>query len=257
MKHQSLIPALILGALVGIPERGFAEALTGAIESQVESNRASAAVQSNIDKLSDETRRMLEEYRAALRQTEVLNAYNAHLRRLVESQDAAKASMEDQMRNLENTRRDIVPLMLRMTETLERFVKLDRPFLIEERSRRVAELKSLMDRADVGDAEKFRRLLEAYRIENEYGKTIQAFRAELANGGGVARMVDFLRIGRIGLFYQTLDGREAGVWNNRTRRWQALPTEYNKAVGKGLAIARKESAPELLPIAVEPPEAVR
>jgi hypothetical protein len=257
MKFQPLLPAFVLWMGAGIQAANAAEPLLDAIQQQVESDRASAAAQKSIDQLSDQSRRLLEEYREALRQTEVLNAYNAHLRRLVDSQEAEKQSLEKQFKDIEITRRDLIPLMLRMQETLDRFVQLDRPFLAEERARRVADLQELMNRADVSDAEKFRRLLEAYRIENEYGKTIEAYRAELKDGGASVRTVDFLRIGRIGLFYRSLDGRETGAWNNRTRQWEKLPANDRDAIGKGLAIARKESPPELLPIAVEPPEAAR
>jgi len=240
-------------ALAEAPSKALAEA----VEHQVRSNDASAAAQKSIDGLRDQTQRMLEEYRDALRQTEVLSAYNAHLRRLIESQETEQASLEKQIRDVEVTRRELVPLMLRMTETLQRFVSLDRPFLPEERARRITELNSLMNRADVSDAEKFRRLLEAYQVENEYGKTIEAYRAELKNGGNNTRTVDFLRVGRVGLFYQSLDGLESGVWNNKMRQWQKLPANYNNAIHTGLGIARKERAPELLSIAVEPPEAAR
>lgn len=257
MTSQPFIPALLLWICAGIPAADAAEPLMDAIQQQVESDRASAAAQNNINQLGEQTRRMLEEYREALRQTEVLNAYNTHLRRLVESQNTEKQSLEKQIKDIDITRRDLIPLMLRMQETLERFVQLDRPFLAEERAGRVADLKELMNRADVSDAEKFRRLLDAYRIENEYGKTIEAYRAELKDVGDNVRTVDFLRIGRVGLFYRSLDGREAGVWNNRTRRWEKLPSDYRDSIRKGLAIARKETAPELLPIAVEPPEAAR
>lgn len=253
MKRQLIL--LPLTFCLGHPVS--AAGLQDAIESQVESNRLAAEAQKNIDQLNDQTRRMLEEYRETRRQTEVLAAYSDHLRRLVESQAVERLSLKQQLEGIETTRREIVPLMLRMQETLERFVELDRPFLPEERSRRMAGLKDLMNRADVGDAEKFRRLLEAYQIENEYGKTLEAYRAELKNGDGNVRTVDFLRVGRVALFYQSLDGRETGVWNNQARHWEVLPSEYHKAIRKGLSIARKESAPELLPIAVEPPEAGR
>jgi len=232
------------------------EALSTAIENQVEANRAAAAAQQAIDTAGEQTRRMLDEYRESLRQTETLNAYNAHLRQLVASQESQVLSLEKQMAEIETTRRGVVPLMLRMTDALERFVQLDRPFLADDRKRRLTELKELMGRADVGDSEKFRRLLEAYRIENEYGRTIETYRAELKNGGN-PRTVDFLRVGRVALLYQTLDGREAGGWNNRTRQWQVLPADYHAALRKGLAVARKEVPPELLTIAVEAPEAVR
>jgi hypothetical protein len=257
MKRQFLLPALVLALLSGSPTAPqAAEPLLDAIDSQVKANQAASAAQQSIDNLNDQTRRMLDEYRDALRRAEALNAYNAHLRRLVASQEADKASLEKQLGEIESTRRDIVPLMLRMVEALDRFVQLDRPFLAEERARRLAELKDLMNRADVTDAEKFRRVLDAYRIENEYGKTIETYRAELKNGGS-PRTVDFLRIGRVALLYQSLDGKETGVWNGNAKQWQTLPSDYNAPVHKGLAVARKESPAELLPIAVNAPEATR
>ena len=257
MKSSLLISTawLVLSgsALAAEPPRALAEAM----DSQVRSNEVSAAAQKNVDALRDQTQRMLEEYRDALRQTEVLNAYNEHLRRLVESQRAEKASLERQAREIELTRRDIVPLMLRMTDTLQKFVSLDRPFLAEERAKRVTELNALMEQHGVNDAEKFRRVLEAYQVENGYGKTIGAYQGELKVDGKEARTVDFLRVGRIGLYYQTLDGRESGVWNNAARRWEQLPADDNKAIRKGLTLAKEEKLTELLTLPVQPPETPR
>ena len=174
MKSLLLFTAVWLGysesALAEAPSKALAEA----VERQVRSNDTSAAAQKSIDGLRDQTQRMLEEYRDALRQTEQLSAYNEHLRRLVESQRAQKAALEQQVREIEVTRRDLAPLMPRMTNTLQQFVSLDRPFLAGERARQVADLQALMQDHEVNDAEKFRRLLEAYQVENGYGKTVGA-----------------------------------------------------------------------------------
>lgn len=246
-----LFPLLLVAGLAQ------AESLQDAVERQVQSNQAAAATQQAIDQLDAQTRAMLEEYREALRKAEALNAYNAHLRQLVASQATERGSLEKQLGEIEDTRRDLVPLMLRMADALDQFVKLDRPFLAEERTRRLADLKSLMNQADVNDAEKFRRVLDAYQAENEYGKSIGAYQGELKGADGAVRTVDFLRVGRVALLYQSLDGRETGVWDSHGKRWQVLPADYNGPVRKGLAVARKDSPPELLTIAVEPPEAAR
>ena len=54
---------------------------------------------------------------------------------------------------------------------------------------------ALMDRANVSVAEKYRRLLEAYQIELEYGRTIEAYEGSFASDNG-ERSVTFLRVGR-------------------------------------------------------------
>jgi hypothetical protein len=94
-------------------------------------------------------------------------------------------------------------------------------------------------------SEKYRRILEAYQVETEYGRTIEAYQAALINGDS-GRTVDFLRIGRVGLYYLSLDGREAGMWDNKTKQWHVLPTDQNQAVSQGLKVALKQLPPNLL-----------
>ncbi|MGQ0591205.1 MAG: DUF3450 domain-containing protein, partial [Gammaproteobacteria bacterium] len=152
------------------------------------------------------------------------------------------------------TQRDILPLMLRMLEVVVQFVTLDTPFLEQERTKRLDDLKAMKDRSDTTLAEKYRRLMEAYQIETEYGRTIEAYRGDLESGDK-SRAVDFLRFGRVGLYYLTLDRREAGYWDNGARAWVVLPGEYRIDIERGLRIARKQAAPDLLKVPVPAPEA--
>ncbi len=111
----------------------------------------------------------------------------------------------------------------------------------------------MMTRAAVTNAEKYRVIMEAYQTENEYGRTIEAYRSTLQRGDREV-MVDFLRFGRIALVYQTLDGMEAGVWNQVKKTWEPLDASYRTAIRQGLRIARKQAAPDLirLPLPVPP-----
>ena len=99
-----------------------------------------------------------------------------------------------------------------------------------------------MERADVSLAEKYRRVLEAYQVETEYGRTIEAYQDDLILEDET-RTVNFLRIGRVGLYYLTLDGQEAGAWNEG---WQSLDDSYRQAIDKGLKVAKKQLPPDLL-----------
>jgi hypothetical protein len=135
-------------------------------------------------------------------------------------------------------------------------VQLDVPFLPDERRQRVQGLRELMSRSDVTLSEKYRRLMEAYQVENEYGRTIEAYRGTL-DSGGEKRTVDFLRVGRVALLYQTLDSNETGFWNTADKGWAPLPGEYRSPVKQGLQIARKQVAPDLVRIPVRAPEVVQ
>ncbi len=230
--------------------------LDAAIESVIQANRAAARSQAKVDKASDQASELLGQYRAVQEQIASVKAYNAQVERLLESQRAEIAGIRKQIDDVTAIGREATPLMLRMVDALEAFIELDVPFLMEERRKRVSGLKEMMDRADVTDSEKMRRILEAYGIEIEFGRTIEAYQAELTTDGQ-KRMVNFLRFGRISLTYLTLDESEAGVWDQQARAWKKLEPVHRASIKKGLRIARKQTAPDLIRIPVPAPEAVQ
>ncbi len=233
-----------------------AQPLEQAIDVRTRSNQAGAQSQGKIDKVADQTDELLRQYRDEVQRIDALRVYNAQLEKLIASQENEKATLREQIENVTVIGREVTPLMLRMVGALEQFVALDVPFLEEERSNRVSHLKTLMDRADVTNAEKYRRILEAFQIENEYGRTIEAYRGSL-DDGGQSRPVEFLRVGRVALLYQTLDATELGAWDQAARKWQPLDRSYRGAIRQGLRIARKQAAPDLLRLPVQAAEDVR
>jgi hypothetical protein len=163
------------------------------------------------------------------------------------------AQIEASIDQVEVISRQIVPSMTRMIASLKLFIDLDVPFLMEERTERVANLELLLVEPDVNDAEKFRKVTEAYQIENDYGRTIEAYSGSLLIGDE-NRRVDFLRIGRVAFMYQTQDGKLSGVWDQEARRWQEADS-YKNEIRAGLKIANKQVAPDLLLMPVATPEA--
>ncbi len=221
------------------------KALGELFDARSEKNDESAAIQKNIDALSDQTDELLAKYRTALTQIDSIRIYNHQLRELISSQEEELTSLQDQLDRVEIVGRSVTPLMLRMIDALDATVALDLPYLTKERTQRIADLHKLMTRAAVTNAEKYRVIMEAYQTENEYGRTIEAYRSTIKRGDRDI-MVDFLRFGRIALVYQTLDGMEAGVWNQTTKSWDPLDASYRTAIRQGLRIARKQAAPDLI-----------
>ncbi len=244
---------MALAVAAGGAQQSHAQ-LQRAIAEDAKINERAATSQRKIDGVHDETEALLGEYRTLSGRIDSLRVYNRELSGLVDSQGAEMDSLREQIENVTLVEREILPLMLRMLEALEQFVELDVPFLPEERGRRVAFLKDLLGRADVTVAEKYRRLLEAYQVENEYGRTIEAYEGELEIDGQ-SRTVDFLRIGRIGLLYQTLDRTRAGVWSQESREWADLDGAYRTSIDHGMRMARKQAAPDLLQLPVPAPTA--
>jgi len=221
------------------------ETLDRMLDVRTSGNEEGAEVQKKIDEISDQTDALVAEYRTLLKQIDSIRIYNSQMRELISSQEAELASLADQLDRVEVVGRSVTPLMLLMIDAIERFVSLDVPFLLGERDKRIAELRGLMGRADLTNAEKYRQIMEAYQIENEYGRTIEAYRGTLQLGDREAT-VDFLRYGRIALVFQALDESEAGVWNQETRSWDPLDSSYRSGIREGLRIARKQAAPDLI-----------
>ncbi len=250
----AVLSTLILGvALSATCQAADKKTLKAAVDVQESTEKAAAASQKKIDSVADQADRMLTEYKLTMRQYDALKGYNDQVARIVKAQNEELSTIDQQLLEIDTTNQGVIPLMGRMVDTLDKFVALDVPFLPDERSKRIEELKILLDRADVTVSEKYRRIMEAYQVEMEYGRTIEAYTAELAVGG-IKRAVDFLRIGRMALMYQTLDNKETAVWDNDERAWQVLPEEYRKPAMLGLRIARKQAPPDLIKLPVPAPQ---
>ena len=246
----------LLGVFLLVTVPSGATKLDDTINASLLAQKGSAKTQKSIDRVSDDTSVLLERYRAAMAQVDSLKAYNSQLQDLLVSQVGELTSLVEQMDGVTTTSREMVPLMQDMLGALEQFIALDVPFLEVERSQRLTLLKEMMVRADVTHSEKFRRILEAYQIESEYGRTIETYQASLL-GSENPRTVQFLRVGRVVLVYQTLDGEESGVWNTKTRAFEVLPDEYGRAITKGMRIALKQAPPDLLRLPLMMPEGVK
>ena len=214
---------------------------------------AGAAEQQRIDQVADQTNDLLAEFNTVAKVVDGLVTYNTLLQRQIDNQELEKAALSESIDNVALIERQIIPMMTRMLDSLEAFIELDTPFLLKERRDRVERLRGMMERSDVSAAEKFRRVIEAYQIENDYGRTIEAYKGSVEIDGGMQE-VDFLRIGRVSLAYQSVGGGHTGAWDPESRSFVSVPdSEYKNQVADGLRVARKQVAPDLLVVPVAAP----
>ena len=223
---------------------------------QNDSTIDSKGSQEKITDLSVETQELLGEYRLVLQQIDRLIAYNNYVERLITDQEQQIVDINRQLQEFALIERGIVPLMLESIETLDRFVDLDVPFLLEERKDRVNRLRVIMNESDITVSEKFRQIMDAYQIETSFGSDIEAYTGFL-DINGESRQVDFLRIGRTSLTYQTPDQKKTGFWNKQTQQWEDLPRKYTDYVKEGLRIAKKQITPDLIQLPVEAPRVMQ
>ena len=249
MTGLALAAVFAVGASTAVAQE---RALTASLAEQKASDEASIKSQKRIAQLADQTTDLQGEYRLALQKLDRVKIYNDHLQKLVNEQEALKADIGRQLNDFQVVQTEIVPLMFDMIESLDQFIGLDVPFNLEERRDRVDNLRSLMEDPDVTVSERYRKIMEAYQIETSFGRDVEATRGDLEG-----REVEFLRIGRVLLAYQTADRSETGFWNKTTGQWEVLGEEYRGAITEGLRIARKQAAPDLLKMPISGPEAAQ
>ncbi|AXR05422.1 DUF3450 domain-containing protein [Salinimonas sediminis] len=227
------------------------EVLKPVVDEAAKINESAAKSQEKINNITDQIDSKLQQFKTLNKEIEGLEVYNAQLRKQIDNQKQEMDNLNSSIDEVSVIERQITPLMIRMIDGLEQFVALDVPFLAEERANRITDLKDMMDRADVAASEKFRRVMEAYQVEMEYGRTLEAYNG-IHEIEGQERDVEFLRLGRTALIYQTRDASRQGVWNKQTRQWEELDSSYRTQITKGLRMAKKQLAPDLLmmPVAI-------
>ncbi len=243
MRLLNFAACCFAASLAALSMQSSAETLLETNENAARRNlEAANESQKKVDSAYEKRREDLQQFRVTQTEIDQLSVYNKQLQEIIGNQNTQLLSLQNQIKEIEVTQQGIMPLMERMLNGLQQFVQLDTPFLIKEREERVANLRALLLSANITVSEKFRRVLEAFQIEVEYGRTIEAYRAENSN----KNMVDFLRVGRVALYYLPLSGSQAHVWSKKNLQWVLLDSQYDRAILKGIRIARKQSAPSLL-----------
>ena len=252
-KITCLMSSAFIFALTGLSTQAFAVGINEVMQEGENRADAGATAQTQIDSVADQTEKIINDYRTVTKVVDGLRVYNRLLQTQLDNQNSEMQALNESIANVALIERQIVPLMIRMVDSLEEFIRLDTPFLVKERNERIIRLREAMERSDVSAAEKLRIVMEAFSIENDYGRTIEAYKGSTEINGNQLE-VDFLRIGRVALMYQTAGGAHTGVWDAAQGQFSELPPAvYQKQVSDGLKIARKQVAPDLLVVPVAAP----
>jgi len=255
MKKRLLMSATLTAGLMALASASALAQVTidQVTEEGVKRADAGAAEQQRIEQIANQTDELLAEYNTLAKVVDGLKTYNSLLQRQVDNQESEKAALAESIDNVSLIERQIIPMMTRMLDALEEFIHLDTPFLMKERTERLERLREMMERSDVTSAEKFRRVIEAFQIENDYGRTIEAYKGTVDINGN-PQEVDFLRIGRVSLAYQSVGGQYTGAWDVEEGAFVAVPPEkFKTQIAEGIRVARKQIAPDLLVVPVSAP----
>ncbi len=167
---------------------------------------------------------------------------------LEQSTTTARARIDAKARELAEIERmasQIEPFLKEQLGRLESLVAIDLPFLPAERQQRLESLAALMADPETAISEKLRKTMEALFVEAEYGDTIEVYQ-ETITIDGQPILVDIFRLGRLALFYQTLDRKLCGHYDVAAAAWRPLPTAHIRAIQAAVEIGARRKPVELL-----------
>lgn len=219
------------------------------IQQKKTANQALAKSQARIDAVSEQSASLVQEYRALSESLIALRAQNAQLEKAVADQGKELASLDEQVLRVAKVRNELDPLLSRMVQALDDFVDLDLPFLGKERKARSRELHALLAGSKASVTTKARRVFEAYLVELGYGQTLEAYEDQISLGDQTTAVM-MLRVGRVGLYYLTLDEAQAGRFNPETRRFESVDAELIPGIKTSIRVAQKRAVPQLITIPV-------
>ena len=244
-----------LGSAILMVAAGTAPAMAqfrSAVDVSKQTVREARTSQQRIEGLDNATNKALVDYRANLKQYDLLSRFNKSQAIEVERQAIQLENLQTDVDNVENLQREMLPLIEEMISDLEKFIAADIPFLEGQRAERIARLRKAMGNSTVSEAQRYRLVVEAYQIESEYGRTMETYKSTVATDSGELA-VEFLRIGRTALIYTTSDNSVTRAYDIKQRKFVDLNSSYLPDVRLGFRMARKQTAPALLGLPVLAP----
>ncbi len=201
------------------------DAIVATIKLEQQALKDGSAWEREEARLLDEIRQAKLEEAWYATQVKIISGYNNEAKKRI-------VDLESKRDNLQKIEAGLEGELFVSVEKFSSLVANDLPFLLQERSQRVNFLHQTLADYELDSAEKLRRVLEGMQVELSYGKEI-----ELGTGAikvdGVEQLVQFLRLGRVGIYALAVDGERGWTWNRDGGYRQLLKAdvaELNQAV---------------------------
>jgi Protein of unknown function (DUF3450) len=171
------------------------------------------------------------------------------LNKQISSQESAIVSLETKMNEISRISEELMPYLEGTYVRFNHLVEDDLPFLMEERKGRTGNMLNVLNDTQVTTSEKFRKMMEALLIEAEYGNTVEVYQERILIEGKDI-LVNIFRLGRISLFFQSLDKTLTGYYNQAQSVWTVLHESFNREIIAAIDIGMKRRSVDILNLPV-------
>jgi len=238
---------LLLGIVFAFPMTGQCQTNTAkqvkqAVEKSV---RTRQKTQKQRDQWETEKSKLVFLYEQLQQEHAALVSQNHDLTADRQKQDVLNRNLLKQKESSLRIQKELLPFLRDVYKRLSTLVTNDPPFLKKERAIRMKTLEKVINDHDISVAEKYRKVMEALFIEAEYGATIEVYQDKVVMGKEEI-LGNIFRLGRVSLFFLSLDQQSCAVFNVAQRKWQPLSDEYLMAIRSAVEIGSKRKPVELL-----------
>ena len=238
----AIAAALVAGLALPAMAQGQ---LRQALETGEQATRRAEQVQEQINQLDDQKSDLVGEFRTLLQRTQAAELYARQQEKVVESQRRELESLQEQLGRVDEITAQTTPMLLDMIADLDAFVRADLPFRTTHRMERIDNLRAAMENAQVPIVEQYRLIIEAYKAEMEYGRTIDTWPEEIDIEGKPV-MVDMFLYGRVALVYMSPDRRYAARWDRDQQAWVPVESKFKEDIAKAIKVAKGTTTPSVL-----------
>lgn len=238
--------ALVLAPCFGWCQTNIAQKLTQPVEQSVSIRQES---QEQRDQWEQERSDLVLLYEQLEQKYATLVSENQDLTAAEQGQKAQNLALLQQKQASLRIQKELFPFVQALYDRLSSLVAVDTPFLKGERTQRMASLEKEIKDPGVAVAEKYRRVMEALFVEAEYGTTIEVYQEKVMMEGKTTTG-NIFRLGRVSLFFLSLDQQSCARFNVAQTQWQPLANEYLPAVRSAIEIGTKRKPVELLSLPI-------
>jgi hypothetical protein len=244
---QRILITMALFMLFGMPAAYGQQSPKKIQEKVTQVMGTEAGVQAKTDEWSWDKQGIIQEIRDAKYRVTWLEYRQEKNRQYIANAKQNIEDLEFKKAELNKLREQLEPYLEGVILRLESFIDQDLPFLPSEREKRINALKNSMDNYDLPLSEKLRRVFEeGLQIETDYGKMVEAIEGETLNIDGVDTQVVIFRLGRVGMFYMSLDEEQTGIYNFETNDWEPLPESMNRDITLAVDIGQRKRTVEIV-----------
>jgi len=218
-------------------------------EMAVETLQTGQKVQKLVKEWNEKEKKLQDEISALQEETQRLEVQLVKLDQAERMEEERIVQQQRRLRESLRLREGLLVWLQSVSERMEKVAALRLPFLSRERERRLEDLNGVLADPYTSLDEQFRRVFEVLLVEAEFGHSSEVYRDSISVDGEEFQ-VDLLRVGRLALFFRTLDGKRAGMFDPETKQFCWLESAALNGISRAFAVVRRETAPEMVTLPV-------